>query len=387
MDSYWLRCIYRSLVWVQQLASLMSLSATIKILLFVTINSSIFFNTSNASPVKNSFLMRLIEQYPQCIKSYCHTGNDYILDNARNRSYLKIVESGIPLLQYYVDALTAENLPTYYAVIPLLESGNLPLAESPAGAKGLWQLMPSTAHDMGAFRGYQNDMRSDIYISTKAAVRFLKELHGKYRGNPDLVLAAYNWGPANVDRYLLRANNDASGIYFNLPQETKRYIQNFYKIGEDLRALNSANPLWKYPDVHYLKTVRSHEVELGFNGAQADLLNFLNPNYSGRDNWVVPTEYFYNYFGAAIMRSKRSTISIAKVNTLECFRHLPDKVSSYFYAYITKQGDSIPVIAKKFALSKSEIDRLMKIHPQIESGMVIKISKQPDRQESQICLN
>ena len=382
-----MRCICPSLAWAQQLASLMRLRTTIKILLLIILNGSILSNTSNASPIRNSFLIRLVEQYPQCVKSYCYSGNDYILDGTKSRSYLKLVESGIPLLQYYVDALVVQNLPTYYAVIPLLESRNIPLAESPAGAKGLWQLMPSTAHDMGAFRNYKNDMRSDIYISTKAAVRFLKELHGKYGGNPDLVLAAYNWGPANVDRYLLRANNDVSGIYFNLPEETKRYIQNFYKIGEDLRSLNSDNPLWKYPDVHYLKTVRSHEVELHSIGAQADLFNFLNPNYSGRDHWVVPTEYFYNYFGAVIMRPKLSPISIAKVNTLECFRDLPGKVSSYFYAYITKQGDSISVIAKKFSLSKNEVARLMKIHPQIESGMVIKISKQPDLQGRQICLN
>jgi membrane-bound lytic murein transglycosylase D len=366
----------------------MSLRTAIKILLLISLNSSIFFNISNASPAKNSFLLRLVEQYPQCLKSYCHSSNGNNLDNAQSRSYLRLIESGIPLLQYYVDALKSENLPIYYAVIPLLESGNIPLAESPAGAKGLWQLMPGTAHDMGAFRNYQNDLRSDIYISTKAAVRFLKELHAKYRGNPDLVLAAYNWGPANVDRYLLKNNNDASSIYFNIPEETKRYLQNFYKIGDDLRSLNSANPLWMYPDVHYLKTIRSHDVAIQSVGAQADLFNFLNPNYSGREHWVVPTEFFYNYFGVNLTRSKRLPASLPKANnTLECFKDLPGKVSPYFYAYITKYGDSISSIAKKFSLSKDEIARLVKSHPQIESGMVIKLSKQPDNQGRQICLN
>jgi membrane-bound lytic murein transglycosylase D len=366
----------------------MCLRATIKILLLISLNSIIFFNISNASPTKSSFLLRLVEQYPQCLKNYCHSSNENNLDNPRSRSYLRLIESGIPLLQYYVDALKSENLPIYYAVIPLLESGNIPLAESPAGAKGLWQLMPATAHDMGAFRNYQNDFRSDIYISTKAAVRFLRELHGKYRGNHELVLAAYNWGPANVDRYLLRNNNEASSIYSNLPEETKRYLQNFYKIGEDLRGLNSANPLWKYPDVHYLKTIRSNDAEVQSGGAQADLFNFLNPNYSGREHWVVPTEFFYSYFGKSLTRSKRPLTSISKVNnTLECFKDSPGKGSSYFYAYITRHGDSVSSIARKFSLSKDEVARLSKSHPQIESGMVIKLSKQPDNQGRQICLN
>lgn len=365
----------------------MSLRATLKVLLLIILNSSIFFNISNASPTKNSFLLRLVEQYPQCLKTYCNSSNEINLDNVRDPSYLRLIESGIPLLQYYADALKSENLPIYYAVIPLLESGNIPLAESPAGAKGLWQLMPATAHDMGAFQNYRNDFRSDIYISTKAAVRFLRELHGRYRGSPELVLAAYNWGPANIDRYLLKNKNEASSIYSHIPEETKRYLHDFYKIGNNLRGLNSASPLWKYPDVHYLKTIRSHDAELQSGGARDDLFNFLNPNYSRGEHWVVPTEFFYSFYGKGLTRSKPTPSKLSKVsNTLECFKDLHGKGSPYFYIYITRYGDSISSIAHKFSLGKDEISRLEKSHPHIESGMVIKLSKQPDNLGRQICL-
>jgi hypothetical protein len=301
--------------------------------------------------------------------------NGSISHNFKNYDYLGLVESGIPLLQYYVDALASENLPAYYAVIPLLESRNSPLAESPAGAKGLWQLMPSTAYDKGAFLGYQNDMRTDIYISTKAAISFLKKLHAKYQGNPNLVLAAYNWGPANVDKNL-------PNIYLSLPEETKKYLMIFYKIGDDLRNLSFENPLWKYPDVHYLKTVRSNEFSLESVSEKSDLFKFLNPNYVEGENWVIPTEFFYKYFGANLKQSKylSNKFDNKKLGP-DCYQDF-----SYFYVYITRHGDSISRIAKQFDLGKNETSRLMRIYPRIESGMVIKLSKQPNGRGSRTCM-
>jgi hypothetical protein len=359
----------------------MCLRIFLKIALFVSISSGLYVNISIAAPVKHSFLTRLINQYPRCINILCHIDSVSISNSLKNYSYLRLIESGIPLLQYYVEALASENLPAYYSVIPLLESRNSPLAESPAGAKGLWQLMPSTAYDKGAFFGYQNDMRTDIYISTKAAVSLLKELHVKYLGNPDLVLAAYNWGPANVDKNL-------TNIYSHLPEETKKYLISFYKIGDELRNLNLENRLWRYPDVHYLKTVRSKEVTIESVDVQADLFNFLNPNYIDRENWVVPTELFYNYFGVNLNRPNYISTNLRNRNLiLDCYKDLSSQNSSYFYVYITKQGDSISMIAKRFSLSKNETSRLMRIYPQIDSGMVIKLSKQPDGQGGRICMN
>ncbi|WP_243372827.1 lytic transglycosylase domain-containing protein [Geotalea sp. SG265] len=81
-------------------------------------------------------------------------------------------------------------------------------AVSPAGAQGLMQLMPATARGLGvkdSFDAEQNIM---------AGTRFLRDMLNRYGGDVDSALAAYNWGPGNVDRH------GGEG----LPRETREYL-------------------------------------------------------------------------------------------------------------------------------------------------------------------
>ncbi len=75
------------------------------------------------------------------------------------------------------------------------ESGGHSDAVSRAGARGLMQLMPQTARDLGvqdAFQPEQNIAGGATYLDT---------LLTRYKNNLSLALAAYNAGPAAVDRY------------------------------------------------------------------------------------------------------------------------------------------------------------------------------------------
>jgi soluble lytic murein transglycosylase-like protein len=77
---------------------------------------------------------------------------------------------------------------------------------SPVGAMGLMQILPSTGEELAAreglvWRGPQTLF--DPVANVRLGVAYLKELVDRY-GNTTLALAAYNWGPARIDRRLRR---------------------------------------------------------------------------------------------------------------------------------------------------------------------------------------
>ncbi len=77
----------------------------------------------------------------------------------------------------------------------LTESAGKADAKSKANAKGLMQLMDSTASDMGVKNSW--DPKENIFGGTK----YLAKLLNQFDGELDLALAAYNAGPGNVNKY------------------------------------------------------------------------------------------------------------------------------------------------------------------------------------------
>ncbi|HEY7114506.1 MAG TPA: lytic transglycosylase domain-containing protein [Thermoanaerobaculia bacterium] len=75
------------------------------------------------------------------------------------------------------------------------ESNFEPRSVSRKGARGLMQLMPSTAKRLGVSRPF--DPRSNI----RGGARYLRELADRFGGRPELVLAAYNAGENAVESH------------------------------------------------------------------------------------------------------------------------------------------------------------------------------------------
>src|SRR5437870_1189634 len=91
-----------------------------------------------------------------------------------------------------------EGLPVELVRLPLIESCFNLHAYSKVGAAGVWQFMPATGR---RFLRVDNlvDERRDPIFSTRAAARFLAEMHGSLGAWP-LAITAYNHGPEGVAR-------------------------------------------------------------------------------------------------------------------------------------------------------------------------------------------
>lgn len=129
---------------------------------------------------------------------------------------------------YIQDASKKFNLdPALVKAVIHVESDFNPIAVSHKGARGLMQLMPQTAA-----RYHQRDLFSPI-ANIDAGSRHLSYLMTRYDQNMPLVLAAYNAGEENVDRYR------------GIPpfQETRQYVKKVMKYQQRYSGLKLATKL------------------------------------------------------------------------------------------------------------------------------------------------
>jgi membrane-bound lytic murein transglycosylase D len=118
---------------------------------------------------------------------------------------------------------TAQKIPPELVWLAEVESGFDRRAVSPAGAAGMFQLMPDTARRFGLSL-WPRDQRYQPEPSATASAQYLKYLHDRFK-DWRLALAAYNAGEGRVQKLLDRYKTDSyDGIAGHLPAETQMYV-------------------------------------------------------------------------------------------------------------------------------------------------------------------
>ncbi|XKE46417.1 transglycosylase SLT domain-containing protein [Halomonas organivorans] len=109
------------------------------------------------------------------------------------------------------------------------ESAYNPEALSPAGARGLMQLMPGTAAQVSRRLGLADPGRFGVLdpaVNIRLGSAYIGEMLDRYGGNRLAATAAYNAGPHRVDRWLERAPEAFDLFVESIPfRETRRYVQ------------------------------------------------------------------------------------------------------------------------------------------------------------------
>lgn len=112
---------------------------------------------------------------------------------------------------------TAGGNSALYDAVEQVESGGDNSAVSPAGATGVMQLMPETAKNPGfGIEPVKDDSEEE---NRRVGREYLDALLKKYDGNLDHALAAYNYGPGNIDEWIANGADPKQ-----LPQETQDYL-------------------------------------------------------------------------------------------------------------------------------------------------------------------
>ena len=220
----------------------------------------------------------------------------------------------------FEEALEMYQLPLELKYLPVIESALNPKAVSRVGAAGLWQFMLTTGKQYGLQVNSLVDERRDPQKASLAAARYLKDLY-KIFGDWNLVIAAYNCGPENINKAIHRAGGEKDywQIYPYLPKETRGYVPAFI----------AANYIMTYYSLHNICPMttrlpaKSDTVMVNKNlhleqvaevvGINIDLLRSLNPMYR-RD--VVP--------GA-------TTPSILRLPLTETEVEVKDDVPTYYH--------------------------------------------------------
>lgn len=128
----------------------------------------------------------------------------------------------------FEEALESYGLPLELKYLPVIESALNPNAVSHVGATGLWQFMLATGKQYGLEINSLVDERRDPVRASYAAAHYLRDLY-KIFGDWNLVIAAYNCGPENINKAIHRSNGatDYWQIYPYLPKETRGYVPAF----------------------------------------------------------------------------------------------------------------------------------------------------------------
>jgi len=178
-----------------------------------------------------------MQQQMKFVHAYIRNNDDCLLTvKHRSEGPFAIIDS---VLDHY-------GLPLELKYLAVIESELKPTALSRVGAKGPWQLMPSTAHVLGLKVNRRADERMNYYKSTRAAARYLKDLHREFK-DWLLVLAAYNGGPAPVYRAIRKSHSRNFWVLQKyLPAESRQHVKKFiatayyFERGNNTGAANTA---------------------------------------------------------------------------------------------------------------------------------------------------
>lgn len=218
----------------------------------------------------------------------------------------KRAEKYFPIIE---PILKKNGIPEDFKYLAVIESG-LTNAVSPAGARGVWQIMPATGRENGLEVNKNVDERYNLEKATEVACKYLLKSKENL-GSWTLAAAAYNAGNAGVSKRL-KAQGVSSYYDLLLGEETGRYL---FRIVA-------------------LKEILGHPTEYGFNFTSEDLYKTI-PTYKVEvDTAVTDFTKFAQRYGInyKILKIHNPWLREAKLNNKSRKKYLIEIPKEGYYS-------------------------------------------------------
>ena len=273
---------------------------------------------------------------------------------------------------FILEELRKAGMPEELSWLPMIESWFMPRALSVARALGMWQFIPSTGYIYGLVQDRFVDDRMDPYKSTRAAVKYLQQLHSFF-GDWLSALAAYNCGEGTVQRAIASQNisylDNFWDLFQRLPNQTARYVPRFIATVSILKdpakygmTLPEPYPPLAYDTVKLNKPVRLSALAKSLGIETADL-TFLNPEL--RQDQTPDRAYDLRVPAGSTEKAIQAVEAVPKFMP-------PD-----YETYVVRSGDTLGAIAHKFNTEVTTIIRVngLRSNYLIYPGQALKIPR------------
>lgn len=312
-----------------------------------------------------------------------------------------MISAGNFYMPIFEEALDAYDLPLELKYLPIIESALNPSAVSRAGASGLWQFMISTGKLYGLESNSLVDERRDPVKASWAAARYLRDMYDIYH-DWNLVIAAYNCGPGNINKAIRRSGGktDYWEIYPYLPAETRGYVPAFIAANYVMTYYCKHNicPLeTDIPDAtDTIQVDRNIHLEqiAGVCGLELAQLKSLNPQYKKN---VVPgttkpqtlrlpmnsvslfidnLDSICNYRTAELMKNRKVVAVNDTRSSSSRNRNSGGTGSGNVTYHKIRSGETLSTIARRYGVSVSNLKRWNNLrNDRISAGRSLKIYK------------
>lgn len=259
--------------------------------------------------------------------------------------YMKRVSARAQRYLYYIiEQIEARQLPGEMALLPIVESAFDPFAYSHGRASGVWQFIPGTGRLYGLKQDWWYDGRRDIRAATQAALTFLDDLQGYFKGDWLHALAAYNSGAGTVQKSIRRNRKSNKPIDFwhlKLPKETRAYVPKLLALARLLKEeINNPDYFPTIKNEPYFAIIETYgQIDLSkvANMANVPIDDIYNLN-PGFNRWATHPKGPHTVL-----------VPIEKAPELQQrIAALPASERVKWKRYRVQGGDSLNRIAKKF---------------------------------------